>query len=54
MSVIASPGSSIGGRSAFIIFPEDGLVLAVLSNVTEAEVPPIWQVLAQAFLEDGS
>jgi len=48
--VIASPGSSIGGRTAFVILPEQRMVIAVMSNVTDAEVPPIWQALAGLFL----
>lgn len=48
--VVASPGSSIGGNTAFVLFPDQGVVLTVMSNVTEAEVPPIWQALAGVFV----
>ncbi len=51
--VVASPGSSIGGRCAFVILPDDNLVLAVTSNLTGAEVQPIWQILAQTFMKKG-
>ena len=51
--VVASPGSSIGGRCSFVIFPDDSLVVAVTSNVTDANVAPIWQALAQTFMKKG-
>ncbi len=51
--VVASPGSSIGGRCSFVIFPDDSLVVAITSNVTDAEVAPIWQALAQTFIKKG-
>ena len=51
--VVASPGSSIGGRCSFVIFPDDSLVVAIMSNVTDAEVAPIWQALAQTFIKKG-
>lgn len=46
---IASPGTAVGGNTAFVIFPEQRVVIAVMSNVTGAELPPIWQTLARLF-----
>jgi serine beta-lactamase-like protein LACTB len=51
--MVASPGSSIGGMTSFIIFPEQRLVLSVTSNVTKAEVAPLGQALARLFLGSG-
>jgi serine beta-lactamase-like protein LACTB, mitochondrial len=51
--MVASPGSSIGGMTSFIIFPEQRVVLSVMSNVTKAEVAPLGQGLARLFLESG-
>jgi serine beta-lactamase-like protein LACTB len=52
-AMVASPGSSIGGTTAFAIFPEQGMVVSVMSNVTGAEVRPLWQALAPLFLGEG-
>ena len=52
--VVASPGSSIGGRTAFVIFPDQRVVIVVMSNVTGAEVPPVWQAVAGLFMGSGS
>jgi serine beta-lactamase-like protein LACTB, mitochondrial len=51
--MVASPGASIGGQTSFIIFPEERIVLAVMSNVTKAEVAQLGQGLARLFLKGG-
>jgi serine beta-lactamase-like protein LACTB, mitochondrial len=53
-TVVASPGSSVGGMTAFVILPEQRMVISVMSNVTRAEVLPLWQALARLFLGDGA
>ncbi len=47
--MVAAPGSSAGGQTSLILFPEEQLVIAVTSNVTGAELAPIWQALFRGF-----
>lgn len=47
--MVGHPGRSIGGGTGFMILPDRGLVVAVTSNVTGAEVAPIVMALAQLF-----
>ncbi|MFV1988072.1 MAG: serine hydrolase domain-containing protein [Gemmatimonadota bacterium] len=47
--VIGHGGSSIGGTTAFFIFPDQRMVVAVNSNVTGGPVAPIAMALARLF-----
>jgi CubicO group peptidase (beta-lactamase class C family) len=38
---IYSSGGQVGGRASLYVFPDDGLVLAVMSNLTNAEIVPL-------------
>lgn len=47
--MIGHGGSSVGGRTSLMIFPEQRMVVSVMSNVTGAEVPPIVMTLVELF-----
>lgn len=48
--LIGHPGSSIGGMTSWMIYPEDGLVVAVTANATQAEgLPQLGAYIAAQF-----
>ncbi len=48
-AMIAAPGSSAGGQTSLILFPDERIVIALTSNVTGAELAPIWQAIYRSF-----
>ncbi|HET7553363.1 MAG TPA: serine hydrolase domain-containing protein [Gemmatimonadaceae bacterium] len=47
--VISHGGGSVGGTTAFMIFPDEHMVVAVTTNLTDAEVGPIAKEVAKLF-----
>ena len=48
-----SKGEFIGGTTYFMTFPERGIVVAVMSNISYADTKSIALNIAQAFAEQG-
>jgi CubicO group peptidase (beta-lactamase class C family) len=48
--VIRHSGGSIGGTTNFRIFPDDGLVIAVITNTSGADIGPLTDDLIEVFL----
>jgi CubicO group peptidase (beta-lactamase class C family) len=48
--VIRHSGGSIGGTTNFRIFPDDGLVIAVITNTSSAAIGPLTDDLIEVFL----
>lgn len=46
---IGHMGSSVGGRASLMVFPEQRMVVSVMSNVTRAEIPRIILTLVSLF-----
>jgi hypothetical protein len=52
--VIGHDGESLGGMVASLMtFPEHGLVVAVMSNISYADTPGVALKIAQAFAEQA-
>ena len=51
--VISHSGGSVGGTTAFMIFPEQRMVVAVTTNLTDAETGPIANEVAELFEPAG-
>jgi CubicO group peptidase (beta-lactamase class C family) len=47
--VISHGGGSVGGTTAFMIIPDQRMVVAVTTNLTDAEVSPIAREVAELF-----
>ena len=50
---IYSSGGQIGGRSSLYIYPESGTVLAVMTNLTNAEIVPMEREILEILLQEG-
>jgi CubicO group peptidase (beta-lactamase class C family) len=48
--VIRHSGGSVGGTTNFRIFPDDGLVIAVITNTSGADIGPLTDDLIEVFL----
>ena len=51
--VISHGGGSVGGTTSFMIFPDERMVVAVTTNLTDAEVSPIAKEVAKLFEQAG-
>jgi serine beta-lactamase-like protein LACTB len=51
--IVGHGGSSIGGTTGFMTFPEHGLVVAIMSNVSYAGVQPLSARIARLFIQAG-
>jgi hypothetical protein len=48
--VIRHSGGSVGGTTNFRIFPDEGLVIAVITNTSSADIGPLTSDLIEVFL----
>ena len=51
--VISHGGGSVGGTTAFMIIPEQRMVVAITTNLTDAETGPIAKAVAELFKPAG-
>ncbi|HEY9428297.1 MAG TPA: serine hydrolase domain-containing protein [Gemmatimonadaceae bacterium] len=51
--VVSHGGGSVGGTTAFMIFPDQRMVVAVTTNLSDAEVGPIANEVAKLFMPAG-
>ena len=52
LTEIYSSGGQIGGRSSLYIYPESGTVLAVMTNLTNAEIVPMEREILHILLPE--
>ena len=45
-----SSGGQVGARATVVLYPEEGLVLAVMTNLTNAEIDPMLEKLLATLL----
>lgn len=51
--IIGHGGRSVGGSTSFMTFPEHGVVVAIMSNVSFARLPPLSARIARLFIQVG-
>jgi CubicO group peptidase (beta-lactamase class C family) len=47
-----SSGGQVGGRSSLYVYPDDGVVLAVMTNLTNADIVPLEREVLRVLLPD--
>ncbi|HKV12817.1 MAG TPA: serine hydrolase domain-containing protein [Thermoanaerobaculia bacterium] len=52
LTEIYSSGGQIGGRSSLYVYPESGTVLAVMTNLTNAEIVPMEREILQILMPE--